>query len=81
MKPHELCKKIFKHNFINNMVKLETQKKRNKAMAYKAILQTSFEHNECNWGKVISICIHFRPNSLSTIQRSSLNTFLDNYYG
>jgi len=63
------------------MVKLETQNKRNKAMAYKAIPQTSFEHNECNWGKVISICIHFRPTSISTIQRSSLNTFLNNYYG
>ncbi len=74
--------KELQHNFVNNMVKLETQNKRNKGMAYTSIPQTSFEHNECNWGKVISKCIHFRPTSLSTIQRSSLtlSTFL-NYYG
>jgi hypothetical protein len=63
------------------MVKLERQNKRNKAMTYTAIPQTGFEHNACNWGKVISKCIHFRPTSLSTIQRSSLNPFLNYYYG
>ncbi len=73
--------KKLKHNFINNMVKLETQNKRNKAMAYKAIPQIGFKHNECNCRKGIFIFIHFRPTSLSTIQRSSLNTFLNNYYG
>jgi len=30
-------------------------------MVYTTIPQTGCEHNECNWGKVISKCIHFRP--------------------